>query len=120
MSKLFDLLEISKELSALKGLIDSQEATVKFVESRLKNMSAIDDEEELKRMGSASAHDLKILKPHYDELKEKFEVLLEVAKADPTFVKEFESTKIPEEYKPLVEDIKSRISAEQGKERPQE
>ena len=120
MSKLFDLLEISKELNVLKDLIDSQEATVKFVEERLQKKSKFDDEEELRRIGESSAHDLKILKPHYDELKEKFEALLALAKSDSNFAKELESAKVPEEYKPLLEEIKSKLSAEQGKERPQE
>lgn len=120
MSKLFDLLEISKELEVLESLIKAQEDTVKFVEARLQNKKATDDEERLKVMGENSAHDIKILKPHHKELKEKLEVLLEVAVADPKFLSELESVKIPEDYKKAFETLMVRLESVQGQERPQE
>lgn len=120
MSKLFDLLEILKELEVLESLIKAQEDTVRFVEARLQNKKETDDEERLKMMGENSAHDIKILKPHHKELREKFEVLLQAAIADPKFMTELDSVKIPEDYKKAFESVKNRLESEQGKERPQE
>ena len=120
MSKLTDLFEILKELNVLESLIKAQKGTIEFVNNRLKNMTAFDDEERLKVMGEASVHDLEILEPHYAKQKEKFEVLLESAKTDSKVLSELETMKVSEEYKQLFEGLKQELLSQKGYEKPEE
>ena len=120
MSKLFDLLDILKGLEDVGALIEAQKGTIKFVESRLQNLSASDDEERLKSMGEASAHDLAILEPHYADLKEKYKALLELAKSDVKVLKELETLKIPDGYKDVVKTLKQDLDSKSGYEKSEE
>ena len=120
MSKLNDLFEILKELNILESLIKAQKGTIEFVNKRLKNMNAFDDEERLKLMGEASEHDLKILEPHYVSQKEKFKVLLEAAKTDSKVLSELETMRVPEEYKELFEGLKQELLSQKGYEKSEE
>lgn len=120
MSKLFDLLDILKNMEEIKSLIDSQKGTVKFVESRLQKMSAFDDEERLKNMGESASRDLEILEPHYADLCEKYQTLLQSAKSDSKVLGEVETLKVSNDYKKHLETLKQDLLSQSGYERPEE
>lgn len=120
MSKLFDLLDILKELEVIESLINAQKGTIEFVETRLQKMSSYDDEERLKEMGEASAHDLQVLEPHFAEQKEKYTALLELIKADSKALSELETLKVSEDYKKPLETLKRDLLSQSGYEKTEE
>ena len=120
MSKVFDLLDILKEIEAMDSLIKSLKGTIVFVEDRLQKMTDSDDEERLKTMGEAAAHDLGVLEPYFAKQKEKYASLLELAKTDSKVLGETESMKVPEDYKKLLETLKQDLSSQSGYEKSEE
>lgn len=120
MSKALDLLDILKEIEAMDSLIKSLKGTIGFVEGRLQKMTANDDEERLKTMGEAAAHDLQVLEPRFAKQKEKYTTLLELVKTDSKAMGEIETLKVPEADKKVLETLKQDLLAQSGYEKSEE